>query len=185
MESVTQKPLDDNQPTDAQQPLFINRCLYSLSVYKAVMQSTQKKPTNIVCFIVSLLLTALGVVLAILEGTYFTLIMGIVCTALTVFIIVAIPSITAKSVYNQNKLLYKGEVMGELRLYKDYMVSVNTNAGGELKLQYKDIIKVKQTDTLIILLIPHKQALPIAKDGFTVGNEEMFMEFINQIIPMR
>ncbi len=75
-------------------------------------------------------------------------------------------------------LLYNEIPESTTYFYDDHLLSKSETTNGELKLEYKKIIKVKQSRNLYLLILKERLVVMVDKNRFEKGTCEEFEEFI-------
>ncbi len=88
------------------------------------------------------------------------------------------PKKLANSEYNRNIKLFGREVECNTIFHEDFFQSRNVQSKAEIKLLYDQIIRIKETKNLILIILPENMFIPLDKNRFGNRTAEDFMEFI-------
>ncbi len=118
----------------------------------------------------------LGVILFFLlenEMSYIMITTGFIsgiCALLT-------PIITVKQIEENSKRLNNGKIE---KTYVEFSNNIIMNEGKvHLEFEYNQINKILETKYFIVLKTSNQSAILVFKEGFTTGNKEDFLKFVN------
>ena len=143
---------------------------------------TQEYVFNVIgikMMIIGLLIFIGGLTMYIIENDNIGYVM-LTCAFIGLFCAIASPIIMTKNFENASKRLNNGKIEKTHILFDKNIVM---NEGKvHLEFEYSQIQKIKQTKHFILLKLGEQSAILVYKDGFTKGNQEKFVEFINDKI---
>lgn len=88
-----------------------------------------------------------------------------------------IPIITVKQLRENVKIFNNGKIE---KNYIQFSNSIIMNEGKvHLEFEYNQINKISETKNFIVLKISSQSVILVFKEGFTIGNKEDFLKFIN------
>lgn len=119
---------------------------------------------------------ALGVILFFTLGTemsYMVLTAGCI-SGVSAFLT---PIITVKQLEENAKILNNGKIE---KTYIQFSNNIIMNEGKvHLEFEYNQVNKILETKNFIVLKIGRQSAVLVFKEGFTTGNKEDFLTFVN------
>lgn len=158
---------------------FQNKCTYSKDVLLELAKHSRKKSLTVYCIGFIVLFTLLGIIYAFRNpGVGLIFFAGILILAV---ILAVSPGRQAKTLYQRNQALYHCEVVTQLYFYEDSFVFRNEQSGGELKLLYSQIKKVKESPRLFLLTLDGGNVIIVDKNGFLSGEAGSFPAFLKTV----
>lgn len=169
-----------NQTTPiAKNHIHISRTLFNEGM-RAVENQDYKRSVKKVTFTLIILFTIAAAWLLYTGGSLiFLLGEAVFLGALLFWLIFMLPASRRRSKYKA--MMYGTNETPErtVNFYQEHL-SVLTNAGKEITIQYKDIIDWKETKNLYILNCQNKVNILLDKKGFDIGNFNTIKSFINK-----
>ena len=132
---------------------------------------------NILCkdiIIVGIILTVVSMIIYfMLNVTY-----AMFSFLFIVFFMLFCPFIMINNLEENSKRLNNGRIE---KTSVDFNDNIIMNEGKvHLEFEYSQIKKIKQTKNFYVLMLSSKSAILVFKDGFTSGNKEEFLRFIEK-----
>jgi|GEM_PF-280478 len=160
------------------EPLFKNKCIYTEENLKEMMKATQNKAFSTCCigFILSLVMVGLQRLLE--NGLSFVAMFWFVLVIVIGVLLYIIPLRQARFTYQRHLELYHGESKASTLFYEQEFIVRDLQTNGEHKFKYEQIVGIKETPHLYLLMFPKNMSALIEKDGFEGGSEKDFLQFI-------
>lgn len=162
------------------EPIFENRIKMTKEVYFQFISRALRLTSRIFMFIGVFILAVSLISLTVTELSSM-LVGSIVFAAIMVFLSVFNARFSANRVYKQQLVMHGQEPENTVR-FTDTIQGFGSNKG-ESTYQYSQITKIYETKDLMMLMLGKLVAIPLKKDGFTIGSYEGFKTFIKEKCP--
>lgn len=160
--------------------LYENRCRYTQVCLEEMARATQKTSSKVYSVVFLVLFIGAGVVNWVLEGfSFFSLLFFFAAAALGV-VYYRLPVKQARALYQHHQERYHAEVETEVSFSDGEFILYNKQSGGRVSCLYSQVVKVKETKRLCILMMPKNLAVLVDKEGFARGEWADFRAFIRQ-----
>lgn len=160
--------------------LYENQCLYTQACLEEMARATQKTSTRVYSAAFLALFTGAGVLNWILEGfSFFSLLFFFAAAALGV-IYYRLPAKQARALYQSHQERYHAAVETEVSFSGQEFILYNKQSGSKASCLYSQVVKVKETKRLCILMMPKNLAVLVDKNGFVKGEWADFRAFIRR-----
>ncbi len=160
------------------EPLFINNFKQTKDVYLEMNKAYSSVSRIAYQIAVPVVYGFLACFLIFYYGSYFSAAVIVVFGILLFFY----PLIKLHRIANKREKvfveLYGSTPEGQTHFYDDCLVSTNSADKSEIKIDYRRIIKVKQSKNLYLLIMKQKIVIMVDKNGFEKGTGEEFEQFI-------
>jgi len=159
--------------------LFENKCIFSKGNLLEMAKKSRSKSKDIIIYILFVFCMGL-VILSSVQYKYLEAGIYLIFCLIIVCLYLFLPYMNVNKAMKQFKEIYHTEVETTVLFFDDYMVSINKQTAGEIKMDYLQIIKVKQTKGLYLLQMQQNINILVDKNGFTKGDREGFITFIKE-----
>ncbi|WP_458862988.1 YcxB family protein [Acidaminobacterium chupaoyuni] len=133
-----------------------------------------------------LLLVVAGMQLSLVskgKGSPFLFIVALACALLCFWMFFDRGRSTAKKVYQRQMKASGGKEAAISVSFGDEITMKNMETGGEQKIPFQEVQKVIESPNMVVLMLPKRQGIMVAKEGFVKGTAEEFDRFLQQKCP--
>lgn len=160
--------------------LFENKCVYTQEILTEMARATQKISSQIYSAIFLVLFIGLGILNWVIEGFSLFPVLFFLAAVFLGFLYYKIPAKEARSLYQHHQQRYHTAVETEVSFADREFILYNKQSGGRVSCLYDQVVRVRETKHLCILMMPKNLAILVDKTGFTKGEWTEFRAFIRQ-----
>jgi len=158
--------------------LFTNKCTYTEENIREMIWAIQKKKFYICGIGFILILTMLEIQELVENGLSIATMIWFVTAIVIGLMLYIVPARKAKDTYQRYQIIYHEDLESDTLFYEEEFLVKTLQAKAEQKFKYEQIVEVKETLHLYLLMFPKNMAALIEKGGFVNGNEKDFLRFI-------
>lgn len=178
-----QQQLNPQQATE--QPIIINTCIYNTDNLTQAFSDAKKR------YIRVLIYAFIGLAIFIINS-FFSDSVAINAFAAGLFsglIIVTFPFLkalkkSAQAKVNTDVFLYGSMCQPVTYFYNSYFTCYNPQSQARFFISYQNIVDIKEYNDIYIITLKENVTVLIQKNGFNLGNAEIFKAFIQSRVPV-
>lgn len=160
----------------AAQAQFENTCVYTQQhLLEMGRKTTQAFRLVLLC--ACLLFLALGIWEAV-AGVLWRAIVSFMFVAVWAYLLLVEPQMNAKRAYKRYWATYHAQVQTRNLFFDDHILGINVQSGGEMRIAYDQIVKIHETKSLYLLMLPKRMLVMVDKNGFQTGDAAAFAPWL-------
>lgn len=160
------------------EPIFENHCVYTRQLMLEVVKAAGGKLITGYCVVCMVLFGGFAAFYIPQRGFTATsaLLVGVVL--FMAVILFAQPRWSASLAYKRLRVTYPEDMAVDVAFTQEGFTVRNRASGGQASYPYSQVVRLRQTEHLLILMLPKRMTLPLDRTGFTRGRAEDFPAFL-------
>lgn len=160
------------------EPIFENRCVYTRELMLEVVKAAGGKLITGYCIVCMILFGGAAAVYIPSRGFTATAALLVGVVVFMAVILIGQPRWAAGLAYKRLRVSYPEDMAVNVVFTQEGFTVHNRASGGRMSYPYSQVVKLRQSEHLLILMLPKRMTLPLDRAGFTRGRAEDFPAFL-------